>query len=129
MSSELSQLLALWSPQCSHSSQDSGENEDHEAGDTGVAVEEGRPKLKEPPRYAVVLHNDDYTTMEFVVEVLMKYFRKTHEEAMDITMKVHHEGRGVAGIYSYEIAETKAAQVSDYAQAHQHPLKASVEPT
>jgi len=91
-------------------------------------IEAERPELKEPPQYAVVLHNDDYTTMEFVVEVLQKYFRRTHEEATEITLRVHHEGRGVAGIYGFEIAETKVAQVMEYAKAHEYPLKASCEP-
>lgn len=110
----------------------SGHDQEHEhesdEGGLGVAVEEGRPQLKEPPQYAVVLHNDDFTTMEFVIEVLLKYFRKSHDEAVDITLKVHHEGRGVAGIFSHQIAETKVAQVSEYARAHSHPLKCTAEP-
>ena len=96
-------------------------------GDSGVAIEEGRPRLKEPRKYAVLIHNDDYTTMEFVVEVLMKFFRKTNEEAVQITLRVHHEGKGLAGIYSHQIAETKAAQVGEYATAQGFPLKASIE--
>ena len=96
--------------------------------DSGVAVQEGRPKLKEPPQYAVVLHNDDYTTMEFVIEVLKKFFRKTQDESMEITLKVHHEGRGVAGIYSREIAETKVAQGSEYSRVNEHPLRCTAEP-
>lgn len=93
-----------------------------------VALDEAIPDLKEPNPYAVILHNDDYTTMEFVIEVLMKFFRKSHEEAMKITLAVHHQGRGVAGIFDYQIAETKAAQVNEYARANGHPLKASAEP-
>ena len=84
--------------------------------------------LKEPPQFAVFLLNDDFTTMEFVVEVLQRFFRKTAEEAVEITMKVHHEGRGVAGVYSHQIAETKAAQVVDYARSRQFPLQAAIEP-
>lgn len=100
-----------------------------ESGDgTGVAVEEGRPKLKEPPRFAVLLHNDDYTTFDFVVEVLQRFFHKTTEEASEITLKVHHEGRGLAGVFTQQIAETKVVQVMDYARAHGFPLRASVEP-
>src|SRR6476661_8294109 len=99
----------------------------HEQEEEGaVAVEEGRPKLQEPPRYAVVLHNDDYTTMEFVIEVLQRFFRKTQEEALKITLQVHNEGRGVAGIYSHDIAETKAAQVMELARERGFPLKCTV---
>jgi ATP-dependent Clp protease adaptor protein ClpS len=98
---------------------------EEEQGD--VAVQEGKPKLKEPPRFAVLLHNDDYTTMEFVIEVLMRFFQKTQEEAVKVTLQVHHNGKGVAGVYSFDIAETKAAQVMDYARAHGYPLKSTTE--
>lgn len=107
-----------------------GQTHEHggDHGDGGsVAVEVGRPRLKEPPRYAVILHNDDYTTMEFVVEVLVRFFRRTQEEALEITLKVHHQGRGSAGIYGHQIAETKAAQVEEYARVSGFPLKASIE--
>lgn len=90
-------------------------------------VETGKPKIAEPPKYAVLLHNDDYTTMELVVEVLKKYFHKSEEEAMGIMLKVHHEGQGVAGVYSLEIAETKASQTMDYAKSKGYPLRCSVE--
>lgn len=96
-----------------------------------VAVEEQRPeqpKLKEPPRYAVILHNDDFTTFEFVVDVLQRFFHKTSDEAARITLRVHHEGRGVAGIYGYQIAETKVMQVCEYARTHGFPLKCTAEP-
>lgn len=91
-------------------------------------VETGKAKPAEPPKYAVWLHNDDYTTMEFVVEVLRKFFAKTEEDAARVMLKVHHEGKGVAGVYSFEIAETKASQVKDYAKSKGHPLLCSVEP-
>ena len=100
--------------------------ESHEEGE--VAIEEGKPKLKEPPKFAVILHNDDYTTMEFVVEVLQKFFHKNQQEAVEITMKIHHLGHGVAGIYSREIAETKAQQVNDEARTRGFPLKCTSEP-
>ena len=96
--------------------------------DSDLAVQESKPELKEPPKYAVILHNDDYTTMEFVIEVLHRFFKKRQEEAMQIMLKVHHEGKGVAGIYSREIAETKVAQVDEYAKAHGHPLRCTAEP-
>lgn len=84
-------------------------------------------QIEEPPRYAVVLHNDDFTTMEFVVEILKRYFHKTEAEAMRVMLEVHSIGRGVAGIYSFEIAETKAAQVVESAKQQGYPLQCSVE--
>ena len=99
-----------------------------EESDSESQVQEGKPKLKEPPKYAVLLHNDDYTTFDFVVEVLERYFHKTAEEAAQITLRVHHEGKGLAGIYSGQIAETKTVQVSDYAKSQGYPLKCTMEP-
>lgn len=93
----------------------------------GIAVQEAPPKLKEPKRFAVLLHNDDYTTMEFVTEILQRFFQKTGEEAVRIMLKVHQEGKGVAGIYTYQIAETKAAQVQEYARSRSYPLKCTLE--
>ena len=98
----------------------------------GVATEEAiadaDPRLKEPKHYAVVLHNDDYTTMEFVTEILQRFFRKTGEEAVQIMLKVHQQGKGIAGIYTYQIAETKVAQVHEYARSKGFPLKCTLEP-
>jgi len=106
-----------------------GRDAEGEEGDVAISeeVEEGRPQLKEPSKYAVVLHNDDYTTMDFVVEVLQRFFQKTGDEAVRIMLKVHQDGRGVAGVYSYEIAETKSVQVNDHAQSRGFPLKSTVE--
>lgn len=100
-----------------------------EEGEGGIAIQTGRPKTKEPPRYAVILHNDDYTTMDFVIEILKRYFHKTEEEAVQIMLQVHQHGKGVAGVYHFEIAETKVLQVNDYAQSKNFPLKCSLEPT
>jgi ATP-dependent Clp protease adaptor protein ClpS len=100
---------------------------DESDSDSDVAVQTSKPKLKEPPKFAVILHNDDYTTMEFVIEVLARFFGKTQEEAIQVMLKVHHEGRGVAGIYSRDIAETKVAQVTEHAKASGHPLKVTAE--
>ena len=105
-----------------------GETPDDAPGAPDIAVEEGRPKTQEPPKYAVILHNDDYTTMEFVIEVLQKYFHKGQDEAMQITLRVHHQGHGLAGIFDFEIAETKVSQVGEYAQTHGFPLKCTAEP-
>ena len=98
-------------------------------GEGDVAVEEGRPKLKDPPRFAVVLLNDDYTTFDFVVEVLQKFFHKNSEEAAQITLKVHNQGRGLAGIFSRQIGETKVSQVEEYSRSHGFPLKCVMEET
>ncbi|HTL11844.1 MAG TPA: ATP-dependent Clp protease adapter ClpS [Bdellovibrionota bacterium] len=93
-----------------------------------VAVETGKPRTAEPPKYAVILHNDDYTTMEFVIEVLQRFFHKSGEEASAIMLKVHHEGRGVAGVYTFEIAETKVAQVMQHSRSRGFPLRCTAEP-
>lgn len=92
-----------------------------------TAVEEAPPKLQRPPLYKVVLLNDDYTPMEFVVHILQKFFRLQHEEAVRVMMEVHTQGAGVAGTYTAEIAETKVALVNQYARDHQHPLMCTME--
>ena len=96
--------------------------------DQDVLIEDST-EIKEPPKFAVILHNDDYTTMEFVIEVLQRFFRKSNDEAMKVMLRVHHDGHGVAGIYSREIAETKVAQVTSYAVDQGHPLKITAEPS
>jgi ATP-dependent Clp protease adaptor protein ClpS len=97
--------------------------------DRGVAVEEARPKLKRPPLYRVVLLNDDYTPMEFVVQILQKVFSMDRSNATRIMLEVHTKGKGICGVYTYEIAETKVAQVTGLAQQHQHPLLCTMEET
>ena len=87
-----------------------------------------REKVEKPPLYRVVLHNDDYTTMEFVVLVLQKFFYKNETEANHIMLNVHKKGKGIAGIYTFEVAETKLSQVHSFAKTEQHPLKCSLEP-
>ncbi|AQZ95800.1 ATP-dependent Clp protease adapter ClpS [Halopseudomonas phragmitis] len=99
---------------------------DHEP-DHGVAVETSKPELKPPSRYKVVMLNDDYTPMDFVVEVLESFFSLNREAATQVMLKVHTEGRAVCGVYSRDIAETKAAQVNDYARECQHPLMCQIE--
>lgn len=95
--------------------------------DGGLATEEAKPELKRPPLFKVVLLNDDYTPMEFVVEVLEVFFKMNREQATQVMLTVHTQGRGVCGIYTRDIAETKAAQVNQYARDHQHPLLCEIE--
>jgi len=87
-----------------------------------------KEKLQAPRKYKVLMHNDDYTTMEFVILVLQKYFQKTSNEAQAIMLEVHTRGYGVCGIYTYEVAESKVAKVTKYARENGHPLKCSTEP-
>jgi len=92
-----------------------------------VAAREAEPEVRRPPLFKVVIVNDDYTPMEFVVEVLQTIFRIDRNKAVQIMLYVHTRGKGVAGIFTYEIAETKAAQVNEYARQHQHPLLCTLE--
>ena len=95
--------------------------------DFDLAVKEAKPKLKRPPLYRVVLINDDYTPMEFVVEVLETVFGMERAKATRVMLEVHTKGKGICGVYSYEIAETKVAQVTSIAQQQQHPLMCTME--
>lgn len=88
----------------------------------GLAVEQAKPKLKQPRKFKVILLNDDYTPMEFVVQILARFFGMNPELATKIMLTVHTNGKAVCGEFSYEIAETKVEQVNDYARKHQHPL-------
>lgn len=83
--------------------------------------------LSPPSMYQVLLNNDDYTPMDFVIEVLMRFFKLDHEAATDVMLKVHYQGRAVCGVYSAEIAETKVVQVNQYARENQHPLLCTME--
>ena len=87
-----------------------------------------KEKVARPPKYAVVLHNDDYTTMEWVVHILTSVFRHTHDDAMIIMLQIHHNGKGVAGLYPREVAETKSDQVNGMSRLEGYPLLCSVEP-
>lgn len=92
-----------------------------------VVITDSKQQLKKPPLYKVLLHNDDYTTMEFVVFILQNVFYKSETDAYRIMMAVHQQGLGVAGVYTYEIAETKIAQVAHMAQEQQFPLLCTME--
>ncbi len=95
--------------------------------DSGLAVLPAKPKLKKPPMYKVVLLNDDYTPMDFVVEVLETFFSMNREKATHVMLTVHVQGKATCGIYTRDIAETKAAQVNQYARENQHPLMCEIE--
>jgi ATP-dependent Clp protease adaptor protein ClpS len=86
-----------------------------------------RPKTKKPSMYKVVLLNDDYTPMEFVVHILERFFNKTRQEATDVMLHVHRRGVGVCGVFTFEVAETKVAQVMDFARANEQPLQCTME--
>ena len=99
---------------------------DHDVKDD-LAIQEARPQLKRPPLYKVLLLNDDYTPMEFVIHVLEKFFGMGREKATQVMLQVHTEGVGVCGVFSQDVAETKVAQVNDFAYENQHPLKSTME--
>jgi ATP-dependent Clp protease adaptor protein ClpS len=101
-------------------------DEDDEDGGTGVATKT-RAQTKKPSLYRVLLLNDDYTPMEFVVYVLERFFNKSREEATQIMLHVHQNGVGLCGVYTYEVAETKVAQVLDLARRNEHPLQCTME--
>jgi len=96
-------------------------------GDPGVAIAD-KIDLEKPKMYQVILHNDDYSTMEFVIHVLMKFFSKTYDDAHAVMLKVHHDGVGICGIYTFEVAESKSSKVNNYSRGKGHPLKSSIEP-
>ncbi|VAX14488.1 ATP-dependent Clp protease adaptor protein ClpS [hydrothermal vent metagenome] len=93
----------------------------------GLALEYAKPALKPPPMYKVVLLNDDYTPMEFVVHILETFFGMNREKATHIMLNVHTRGKGICGVYPRDIAETKVAQVNDYSSQNEHPLKCTME--
>ena len=99
---------------------------DDEDGGTSVVVDT-KPKTKRPPLYKVLLLNDDYTPMEFVVAVLERFFGMNHAQAFEIMLTVHKKGLAVVGVFSHEIAETKVGQVMGFARRHQHPLQCTME--
>jgi ATP-dependent Clp protease adaptor protein ClpS len=106
----------------SMSGQDPGEERD-----SGLSVQESNPELKKPPLYKVLLINDDYTPMEFVVHVLETFFRMNREKATQIMLHVHTRGVGVCGVFTRDVAETKVTQVNDFSRSHQHPLMCTME--
>jgi ATP-dependent Clp protease adaptor protein ClpS len=93
----------------------------------GLAIQEARPRLKKPPLYKVILINDDYTPMEFVVHILESFFGLNRETSTRIMLEVHTKGKGICGIYTHEIAETKVEQVNNYSRENNHPLLCTME--
>lgn len=102
------------------------DNANDEGPSTGL-VTKTRPKTKRPSLYKVLMLNDDYTPMEFVVHILERFFNKSREDATHIMLQVHNHGVGVCGVFTYEVAETKVTNVMDFARRHQHPLKCTIE--
>ena len=95
--------------------------------DDGLTVQEAKPRLKRPPLYSVVMLNDDFTPMEFVVDILESIFGMERTRATQVMLEVHTKGKGICGVYNFEIAETKVAQVMSTARQHQHPLLCTME--
>lgn len=111
----------------SSNTNNSADQDNNDSGpQTGITVKL-RPKTKKPSLYKVLLLNDDYTPMDFVVQVLETFFNKTRDEATRIMLHVHKRGVGLCGVFTYEIAETKVMQVMDYARRNQHPLQCTME--
>jgi ATP-dependent Clp protease adaptor protein ClpS len=102
-------------------------DENEQQGGYDLAVEEARPKIKQPPLYRVVLINDDFTPMEFVVDILESIFGMERTRATQVMLEVHTKGKGICGVYNFEIAETKVAQVMGIAKQQQHPLLCTME--
>ena len=108
--------------------QGAGGGKDSDRGRTEVGIlTRTKPKTKKPSMYKVLLLNDDFTPMDFVVHILERFFGKNRQEAMEIMMHVHRRGVGLCGVYTYEVAETKVNQVMDYARKHEHPLQCTME--
>jgi ATP-dependent Clp protease adaptor protein ClpS len=104
-----------------------GSEGNSEGEDGDLAVAESKPKLKRPSLYKVVILNDDYTPMDFVIEVLEIFFNMDREKATQVMLAVHTKGKGVCGVYPFDIAETKMSQVNDFSQESDHPLLCDIE--
>ena len=106
-----------------------GNSKQNERHGQGLAVDVARPKLKRPPMYRVLLVNDDFTPMEFVVHILQTFFAMNQEKATQIMLHVHTRGKGVCGVYTHDVAETKVGHVNVYSRKHEHPLLCTMEET
>ena len=101
--------------------------EPYQDSDDGVALQDAKPKLKKPPLYKVILLNDDFTPMDFVIEILMGFFAMSEQKATQVMLQIHTQGVGVCGTYSKDVAETKVYIVNEYSRSYQHPLMCSME--
>ncbi len=120
--------LAVQSGQASHYNKRMPRETSHEShSDHGVLLEPARPEVAPPPFYQVMLLNDDYTPMDFVVDVLQQFFNLDLDRATQVMLHVHTRGRGICGVFTREVAETKVAQVNEYARMNQHPLLCTME--
>lgn len=119
---ELSKLSLSMSEHISNSDKDQDQDQD-----SGLALEQARPRLKRPPLFKVLLMNDDYTPMEFVVQVLEVFFGMSREKATQVMLHVHTRGVGVCGVFTRDIAETKVAQVNEFSRENHHPLLCTME--
>ena len=122
-------MSGIWRAQASGGGGEDGDPHGGEDGATAVLEAEARPILKRPPMYKVILLNDDYTPMEFVVHILERFFAMNREKATQVMLAVHTQGSAVVGIFPRDVAETKSEQVNQYAQENQHPLVSRVEMT
>ena len=105
----------------------SEQNDDNGHDLEGSVITKSKPKTKKPSMYKVLMLNDDYTPMDFVVHVLQRFFRMPESEAMRVMLQVHQQGTGVCGVFTFEVAETKIHQVVEYARKHKHPLQCTLE--
>lgn len=122
----VTRVLERWGASASRDGE--GGRDGNGGNDAGtLVITRPKPKTKRPNMYRVLLLNDDYTPMEFVVHVLERFFQKTRDEATRVMLHVHHHGVGECGVYTYEVAETKVTQVMDFARKHQHPLQCVME--
>ncbi|MFC6339822.1 ATP-dependent Clp protease adapter ClpS [Pseudomonas sp. CCM 7891] len=122
-----SQIRLIFNQDCPTLHKDHPDGHEGDDGSAGTAVQEAKPALQAPPMYKVVLFNDDYTPMDFVVEILEVFFNLNRELATKVMLAVHTEGRAVCGVFTRDIAETKAMQVNQYARESQHPLLCEIE--
>jgi len=109
------------------STKQNSDNDNPDRVDGGLLLEEAKPKLKKPSMYKVVLMNDDYTPMDFVISILEGFFGMNRERAIKVMLNVHNNGKGICGIFGRDVAETKVAQVNDYSRTHDHPLMCTLE--